>query len=133
MGDTDEYAYLMVVMIKKHDDKVDGWSWFKAIRGREKNGWDTVVWMLMHICDGAVDDDKDSRRHDNKADGCSWFKAIKGREKRDTEVWMLISINAIDDDEDSRSHESKVDGWMGLKPARGGKERDSVILIIMQI
>ena len=88
MGDTDDYAYLMVVMIKRHDDKVDGWSWFKAIRGREK---------------------------------------------RDTEVWMLISINAIDDDEDSRSHESKVDGWMGLKPARGRKERDSVILIIMQI
>ena len=65
MGDTDDYAYLMVVMIKRHDNKVDGWSWFKAIRGREK---------------------------------------------RDTEVWMLISINAIDDDEDSRSHESKVDG-----------------------
>ena len=26
--------------------------------------------------------------------------SIRGREKRDTEVWMLISINAIDDDED---------------------------------
>ena len=59
--------------------------------------------------------------------------SIRGREKRDTEVWMLISINAIDDDEDSRSHESKVDGWMGLKPARGRKERDSVILMIIQI
>merc|ERR1711952_343142 len=36
MGDTDDYAYGMVVMIKRHDNKVDGWSWFKAIRGREK-------------------------------------------------------------------------------------------------
>ena len=72
------------------------------------------------MCDGAVDDDKDSRSHDNKVDGWSWFKAIRGREKRDTEVWMLISINAIDDDEDSRSHDSKVDGV----ETREGEERE---------
>ena len=46
--------------------------------------------------------------------------SIRGREKRDTEVWMLISINAIDDDEDSRSHESKVDGV----ETREGEERE---------
>ena len=55
MGDTDDYAYLMVVMIKRHDNKVDGWSWFKAIRGREKR--DTEVWMLISI--NAIDDDED--------------------------------------------------------------------------
>ena len=50
----------MVVMIKTHDNKVDGCSWFKAIRGRKKRC--TVVWMLIyaytHKCDGAVYDDK---------------------------------------------------------------------------
>ena len=40
MGDTDDYAYGMVVMIKRHDNKVDGGSWFKAINQREgKEGY----------------------------------------------------------------------------------------------
>ena len=65
MGDTDDYAYLMVVMIKRHDNKVDGWSWFKAIRGREKT--DAEVWMLTSI--NAIDDDEDSRSHESKVDG----------------------------------------------------------------
>ena len=46
MGDTDDYAYGMVVMIKRHDNKVDGRVGIvQSHEGQREWG----ILMMMHI------------------------------------------------------------------------------------